>query len=70
LFRLVSQSKGFVQTIIGLFKPTSKRAKQKYNEEPQQENIFPSVYDPDNPEATEDDDMEEDLGLLGEPDEE
>lgn len=62
--------KGFVQTLKDFFKPTPKPTKQKYNEEPQQENTFPSVYDPDNPEATEDDDMEEDLALLGEPDEE
>jgi hypothetical protein len=60
--------KGFVQTLKEFFFPRPTHQTEQ-PEQQQEENTFPSVYDPDNPEATEDDDMEEDLGLLGEPDE-
>jgi hypothetical protein len=38
------------------------------NKEMQEENLDQSVYEPDNPEATQEDDMEEDLALLDEDD--
>ncbi len=38
------------------------------NTDVQEENLDQSVYEPDNPEATQEDDMEEDLALLDEDD--
>ncbi|MGA2680167.1 MAG: hypothetical protein ABSF44_00020 [Candidatus Bathyarchaeia archaeon] len=47
-------------------KPTESASAE--GEEGQEENSDQSVYEPDNPEATQEDDMEEDLALLDEED--
>ena len=49
-------------------KPTQTEPDETKNGVDEEENLDQSVYQPDNPQATQEDDMEEDLALLDEED--